>query len=181
MSRPHGAARRRFLRASALLLAPTALAGCSGELQSFKTWRYAREAVLELLFGEPRLHGNAQWNLVQMLQHTAQSIEFSVRGFPELKPAWFRATAGAVAWSWFDARGAMSHSLDEPIPGAAALDPALALKVAVQRLLDAMEAFSSHQGAYAPHFAYGELTRAQYERAHLMHLANHWQQLKPLA
>ncbi len=40
-----------------------------------------------------------------------------------------------------------------------------------------MDAFSAHKGAFAPHFAYGSLDREEYERAHLMHLANHWQQL----
>ncbi|MGS0758230.1 DUF1569 domain-containing protein [Roseateles sp. GG27B] len=29
----------------------------------------------------------------------------------------------------------------------------------------------------APHFVYGALDRADYERAHLMHLADHWQAL----
>jgi hypothetical protein len=46
----------------------------------------------------------------------------------------------------------------------------------VQRLLDAMDAFAQFNGTLRPHFAYGELTKPQYERAHLMHLANHWTQ-----
>lgn len=160
-----------------LLIAPTAvvLAGCAGELEQFPNWRYAREAVLELLFKARKVEGNT-WNLSQVLQHLAQSIEFSVKGFPELKPAWFRATLGSAAFTVFNARGKMSHSLDDPIPGAAALDASLSLKASVQRLLDAMDAFSAHKGEFFPHFAYGKLDRAEYERAHLMHLANHWQQ-----
>lgn len=167
--------RRQLLKSSVLLAAPVSLTGCAGELEHFPTWRYAREAVLELLFKEPKLQ--SAWSLPQMLQHVAQSIEFSIRGFPELKPAWFRATLGATAFAFFNARGAMSHTLDEPIPGAPALDATVSLKASVQRLLDAMDAFSAHKGAFAPHFAYGSLDREQYERAHLMHLANHWQQL----
>lgn len=171
------ASRRSVLRGATLLAAPALLAGCQGDLSpAFATWKQARKAVFELLFSPPKLQGSP-WTLAQMLQHAAQSIEFSINGFPELKPAWFRASLGAAAWTFFNARGTMSHSLDEPIPGAPALDAERSLKSSVQRLLDAMDAFAAHKGPLAPHFAYGPLTREQYERAHLMHLANHWQQL----
>jgi len=167
--------RRQLLKSGALLAAPVLLTACQGELKNFATWRYAREAVLELLFKTPTL--KSPWTLPQMLQHAAQSIEFSIHGFPAPKPAWFRATLGASAFAVFNARGAMSHALDEPIPGAPALDAGQSLKVSVQRLLDAMDAFTAHKGVFKPHFAYGQLDRQEYERAHLMHLANHWQEL----
>lgn len=167
--------RRDVLKAAAILTAPLGLTACQGELKNFTTWRYAREAVLELLFKERKLNGS--WNLTQMLQHAAQSVEFSMQGFQALRPAWFRATVGAAAFTVFNARGAMFHTLDEPIPGAPALDASQVLKVSVQRLLDAMDRFSAFKGTLAPHFAYGTLTREQFERAHLMHLANHWQEL----
>ncbi len=144
-------------------------------MEHFPTWRYARESVLELLF-KARVVQGSTWTLPQVLQHLAQSIEFSVRGFPELRPAWFRSTLGSAAFTFFNARGQMSHSLTEPIPGAPVLDASLGLKPSVQRLLDAMDEFTSHKGEFFPHFAYGKLDREQYERAHLMHLANHWQQ-----
>ncbi|MFT7721597.1 MAG: DUF1569 domain-containing protein [Roseateles sp.] len=171
--------RRRALKtATVLLAAPVAaapLAGCSGRLRTFTTWQGAQQAVLDLLF-VPRAVAGSPWNLSQVLQHLAQSIEYSMQGFPVLKGAWFRASAGPAAFAVFNARGAMSHDLGEPIPGAPALDGAQALKVSVQRLLDAMDAFARFDGTLRPHFAYGELTRPQYERAHLMHLANHWSQ-----
>ncbi|MEJ6000579.1 DUF1569 domain-containing protein [Paucibacter soli] len=171
--------RRHVLRAGTLLAAPASLSltACQGDLpKQFESWRAAQEAVLELRFKEPRLQGS-QWNLAQMLQHAAQSIEYSMQGFPEPKPAWFQATLGSTAFAFFDARGQMSHTLDEPIPGAPALDAERSLKSSVQRLLDAMDAFAAFKGEFKPHFAYGKLDRNQYQRAHLMHLANHWQQL----
>lgn len=174
--------RRRALKTSAVLLATpvaaTQLVGCSGRLSTFVTWQQAQQGVLDLLFSEKVVQGNP-WNLSQVLQHLAQSIEFSMQGFPALKGAWFRSTVGSAAFTVFNARGVMSHDLSEPIPGAPALDGAQALRVSVQRLLDAMEAFASFNGTLRPHFAYGELTKAQYERAHLMHLANHWTQFQP--
>lgn len=169
--------RRKLLGSSMVLLAAVPLAGCSGRLDGFSSWKQAQEAVLELLFTPRVVQGNP-WNLSQVIQHLAQSIEFSMRGFPALKGAWFRSTLGSAAFAVFNARGAMSHSLDEPIPGAPALDAAQALRLSVQRLLDAMDAFARFDGTLLPHFAYGELTKPQYERAHLMHLANHWTQFQ---
>ena len=167
--------RRHALKTTTVMLAAAPLAGCTGELQTFTGWPQARQAVQDLLLSEKVVAGNP-WNLSQVLQHLAQSIEFSMQGFPVLKGAWFRATLGSAAFGVFNARGAMSHSLDEPIPGAPALDASQALKASVDRLLAAMDAFAAFSGTLRPHFAYGELTKPQYERAHLMHLANHWTQ-----
>jgi hypothetical protein len=97
-----------------------------------------------------------------------------------MKNALFRALMGNAAFAVFNARGAMSaFGLTEPIPGAPALDAnTLALKDSVQRLIDALAAFDAWGGPLKPHFAYGELDKAQYTRAHLMHLADHWTLLK---
>jgi hypothetical protein len=167
--------RRRALKTTTVLLAAAPLAGCSGPLQTFETWKQAQQAVQELLFTPQVVQGNP-WNLSQVLQHLAQSIEFSMQGYPALKGAWFRSSVGSAAFAVFNARGRMSHDLAEPIPGAPALDASQTLKTSVQRLLDAMDAFDRFNGTLRPHFAYGELTKPQYERAHLMHLANHWTQ-----
>ncbi len=167
--------RRRALKTTTVLLAAAPLAGCSGQLKTFPTWKQAQQAVLELLFTPQVVQGNP-WNLSQVLQHLAQSIEFSMQGYPALKGAWFRSSVGSAAFAVFNARGQMSHDLAEPIPGAPALDASQTLKTSVQRLLDAMDAFARFNGTLRPHFAYGELTKPQYERAHLMHLANHWTQ-----
>jgi hypothetical protein len=167
--------RRRALKTTSVLLAATPLAACTGQLSTFTSWKQAQQSVLDLLFTEKVVQGSP-WNLSQVLQHLAQSIEFSMQGFPALKGQWFRSSIGSAAFAVFNARGAMSHSLDEPIPGAPALDPSQALKTSVNRLLAAMDAFAQFNGTLLPHFAYGELTKPQYERAHLMHLANHWTQ-----
>jgi len=45
------------------------------------------------------------------------------------------------------------------------------------RLAASLRAFDAHTGALAPHFAYGALDKPDYLRAHLMHLANHWQEM----
>ncbi|HZT56441.1 MAG TPA: DUF1569 domain-containing protein, partial [Burkholderiaceae bacterium] len=45
---------------------------------------------------------------------------------------------------------------------------------ALERAIAALRAFDAHAGALQPHFAYGALDKPAYTRAHLMHLANHW-------
>ena len=153
------------------------LAGCAGQLETFTTLKGARQRVLELGFGEPKLR-HESWSLSQLLQHLAQSIEYSMAGYPEMKSAVFRALVGNTAFAFFNARGAMSHSLSEPIPGAPALNPNTLVKDSMHRLIDALAAFEAWGGPLKPHFAYGALDKAQYTRAHLMHLANHWSQIK---
>lgn len=117
------------------------------------------------------------WDLAHVLHHTAQSIEYSMQGFPELKPAWFRASVGPVAAVVFSARGRMSHSLTEPIPGAPDIAQGQPLGPAVDRAIAALQAFERHDGPLQPHFAYGALDKSDYRRAHLMHFANHWQEV----
>lgn len=171
MSSPSPGRRHLLLAAGALPLLP----GCApAEVQGFAAWADATRA-LQALGADARTRGG--WSLAQVLEHAAQSIEYSIDGYPVLKSAVFRGTVGAAAWAVFDARGRMSHALDEPIPGAPALT--LALGAARERLLAAMARYAAHTGPLAPHFAYGPLDKAQYARAHLMHLANHWTEVQP--
>ena len=68
------------------------------------------------------LDAAANWTWSKTLLHCAQSIDYSMSGYPAPKSALFQRTAGAAAFSFFRSRGRMSHNLIEAIPGAAALD-----------------------------------------------------------
>ena len=113
------------------------------------------------------------WSPSQVFNHCAQSIDYSIDGYPDLKPAWFRHSLGPAAFAVFSARGAMRHPLDEVIPGAAPLLEPASQAEALQRLQMAFERFASHAGELQPHFAYGALSHAEYGQAHVMHLYNH--------
>jgi hypothetical protein len=155
--------------------APLLLQGCAmSEVKTFPTLAAARQAIVASASG---WKSTGAWNLAQVFNHAAQSVEYSLRGFPEMKPGLFRHTVGTLAFTVFDARGAMSHGLAEPIPGAPVLAAADPLEPAIARLLKSLDEFEAHQGPLAPHFAYGALDKAQFTRAHLMHLANHWQEI----
>ncbi|WP_421956203.1 DUF1569 domain-containing protein [Polaromonas sp.] len=113
------------------------------------------------------------WPLVSVLEHMAQSVEMSMDGFPRPKSVVFQSTAGAAAFAFFKWRGRMSHGLSEPIPGAAALTPAGDWRPAAVRLDAAITRFGLHQGPLKPHFAYGALSKSDFARAHVLHIANH--------
>ena len=161
-------ASRRMLLGAAV--AAPWLAGCDvPAVNTFPTLDAARQAIRGLPAGARH---TGSFTVAQMMEHAAQSVEYSMQGFPAPKSALFQATLGRAAFALFDARGQMNHGLAEPIPGAPAL--ALAQGAAVQRLLAALDAFEAWSGPMAPHFAYGTLDKSAYARAHLMHLANHW-------
>lgn len=143
----------------------------------FRSLDEARRAVAPL--AEHPLRTTGAWNLAQVMNHVAQSVEYSLDGFPEPKGALFQATVGHLAFALFDARGQMHHSLDQPIPGAPPLPAEAPLPEAVTRLLAAFDRFERHSGALQAHFAYGALDKPAYTRAHLMHLANHWVEFTP--
>ncbi|WP_244187751.1 DUF1569 domain-containing protein [Streptomyces regalis] len=90
------------------------------------------------------------WNLSQTLQHCAQTVRYSVTGYPDLKPALFRATAGALVKRVFLRRGAMKHPLGAEIDGAPPLDPGLPLTEAAAGFADAVALFTGHMGEHAP-------------------------------
>jgi Protein of unknown function (DUF1569) len=152
---------------------PVLLSACgSPPVAGFATLAEASKAVEALqTAGWRTVQG---WALAQVLVHLAQSIEYSMAGFPVPKSALFQSTVGSAAFAWFDARGLMTHSLTEPIPGAPSLEPAPPLAAATERLHKALRDFEGFGGTLRPHFAYGALDKPAYTRAHLMHLANHW-------
>ena len=167
--------RRDFLLTAG---AGLALGGCSGPAEGDRKLVLAgfAEALpeLERLAKLPTLRQAAAWSWAQTLNHCAQSIEFSMSGFPAPKSAFFQHTAGSAAFRLFAARGRMSHDLSEPIPGAPALAGNADAAAGMARLQRAISDFQAFAKPLQPHFAYGQLSKAEYEQAHAMHLANHF-------
>ena len=111
------------MQATKVAPAPGALA-TSGSVDRELQFASLDEALAELAqlagSGEPVSH--TTWNWATTLTHCAQSIEYSMAGFPQAKPVLFQRTIGAAAYGVFAWRGRMSHDLTEPIPGAPSLD-----------------------------------------------------------
>lgn len=170
--------RRAFLKAGAAGCIAVSAAGCSGPSAGDRQLVFANFAdalrEIERLADAVALNPAASWSWSKTLLHCAQSIEYSMSGYPESRSALFQKTAGAAAFSLFKSRGHMTHNLLEAIPGGATLDANAATAVAVATLRKAIDTFTQHTGVLHPHFAYGVLTKAEYEQAHAMHMANHF-------
>ena len=182
MTSPEDPSRRRvFVRAVAAATAgslATSTSGCADTPVNDRRLVFASlaQALSELdrLARARPLAPAPQWTWAQTLVHCAQSIEYSMSGFPQAKSLAFQRTVGAAAFTVFSWRGRMTHDLGEPIPGAPPLDAGAEVAAAVARLKRSVLAFAHWQQALRPHFAYGDLSKAEYEKAHAMHLANHF-------
>ncbi len=167
--------RRTLLKGAALTSAAALGAGYwalpTGPQPAAVSLQGARQVLADLQ--GKTLRSVRGWSPSQVFNHCAQSIDYSIDGYPELRPVWFRHSVGTAAFAVFSARGAMRHPLDEAIPGAAALIEPADQALALQRLQVAFERFAEHQGALQPHFAYGALEHGEYAEAHVLHLYNH--------
>ncbi len=123
------------------------------------------------------LINSGQWNAYQIFTHCAQSVEYSMSQFPLHKSSLFKNTIGKLAFSIFSSKGKMTHGLSEPIPGAPSLTSSKDVVIALTRLKKSLIDFDKYLGPIAPHFAYGELTKKEFEIAHVIHLYNHLQEI----
>lgn len=172
--------RRRFLTFLSVSGAVTLSAGygvISGQ-QSVRplTIKAAVATIDSLLVSQLRQGG--EWSLAKVFRHCAQSIQFSMRGgYPEHKSEHFKRLLGYNALQVFESIGAMSHALNEAIPGAPPIATDSGSDTEVTQALQALKAmyiaFDDFDGELLPHFAYGQLTKREYEVAHVLHLYNH--------
>lgn len=132
---------------------------------------------LDTLPQAQEVRSTGSWPLVAVMEHMAQSVEMSLDGFPQPKSALFQSTVGAAAFAVFQWRGRMTHGLADPIPGAPALTLQGDWKPAAQRLRAALLRFDAHTGALQPHFAYGKLSKTEFAQAHVLHIANHQEEI----
>ncbi len=168
--------KRRSLLKKSLLLGTAGLVGGSGVwlLNGYDSNKLTIEQALSDLhkLDLTKLKFKGDWHASQVLNHLAQSIEYSMTGYPEHKSDGFKNTLGQAAFAVFSLRGKMTHDLLEPIPGAPVLQ-ANQVTAAFDRLLIALTDFKNFTGHLLPHFAYGELDHQQYTLAHVMHINNH--------
>jgi len=119
-----------------------------------------------------------EWNLAQIFNHAAQSIEYSIDGYPQHKPKFFKETIGPLAFQAFSVWGRMTHGLAENIPGAPLVLATQSPRPALARLEQAIIKFDQYQGTLQSHFAYGVLSKQEYALAHVLHLNNHFEEVR---
>ncbi|MCH9670334.1 MAG: DUF1569 domain-containing protein [Gammaproteobacteria bacterium] len=121
------------------------------------------------------------WSVEAVLHHCAQSIDFSVHGFPRYKPTFLRRTVGSLVARKFLRSGAMSHNRKEAIPGAPQAPGDQTLSDSLDAMRTAIATFRDSTVVPREHFILGRLSREQFERIHVMHAANHfeWFEINP--
>jgi hypothetical protein len=167
--------RRRFLKSAVSSGVVIAIGGLTWFSISPSQDALTINAILPKI--EILTNGNYQtsgnWDLHQIFNHCAQSIEYSMIGYPEHQSELFKSTVGKLAFTAFLSKGKMTHGLSEPIPGAETIVKSNNIELAYQRLKESLVNFQNFEGKLAPHFAYGALNKLEYEKAHVMHINNH--------
>jgi Protein of unknown function (DUF1569) len=176
--------RRKFLKVSTLGGGLLAVAGGAAWISiSEANGPLTIESLLERLshISDSSFDVIGEWDLAKILIHCAQSVEYSIEGYPQHKSDLFKSTVGSLAFSMFESKKKMTHGLNEAIPGAPEIVVGQSLDNALGRLEKSLLDFKNFQGKLAPHFAYGELNKAQYSLAHVMHFNNHWSEVSPVS
>lgn len=156
----------------------TTLTGCgaSGRQLMFSS---IDEVLAELDLMEANLDTlvmDQPFSLFQALTHMAQSMEYSMTGYPQLDSP-FTQSIKKIGFGVFKSQGFMSHNLGAPVPGAPEIPEEGSLEDAFLRLRNACGDFQNYTGALHPHFSYGTLSYEDWELAHSFHCANHFSNL----
>ncbi len=177
--------RKKFLQSS-VLISGAVLWGdfscSSSEVKIVKEIQLKNltEALVELerLEKSKEILTTGTWDVSQIMRHCAQSIDFSLTGFPTVKPYLFRKTIGKLVSSHFLSKGTMNHNLNDPIPGAPELIPSADFQKGITILKKSIHSFLEYKGELKMHFVYGEASKEDYEKFHAMHIANHFSALQ---
>jgi len=118
-----------------------------------------------------------QWSAYKILVHCTQTIEYSMKGYPKLKPKFIRMTVGKIAIKKFLNQGYMKHSLTAPVPSAPEIKNAGDEVAAMKNLLSAIDKFIAFNSELQPHLLFGTLTKDEYNKYFAMHIADHLSEL----
>lgn len=122
--------------------------------------------------------GTLCWPLSRICDHCTFGILSSMDGYPELKAKFYRLTIGRLAFHIFMNMGRMRHNTTSPIPSES-LANSESLEAAISRMRQAIDRFRSWSAPLKPHFAYGRLSKSQYEQVHCLHLEDHLRAITP--
>lgn len=135
----------------------------------FKSFEDALVEVDDLLSGEVETLGT--WSFFQILDHCAGALRFSMAGHPVPPRSLVERARGWLLLRLTFLRGSIPAGIRNPrIPDGRIEGDA---REAAVRLREAASAFRAHQGSLTPHPRFGPLSKAEWEKMHLFHLANH--------
>ena len=131
----------------------------------------AKKAILNL--SGDTLASQSEWSAYEIFVHCAKTIEYSMTGYPSLKPAIVRNTVGKLVINKFLKQGKMKHDLNADVPGSPVIEDIGSFEEGRKILIDSIEKFSSYTGELKPHLLFGKLSREQYDKYFALHIADH--------
>jgi hypothetical protein len=131
----------------------------------------AKKAIASL--NEKTLSAQSEWSAYQIFLHCSKTIEYSMTGYPSLKPAIIRNTIGKVVVKKFLTQGYMKHDLHADVQGSPMMENAGSFDDGLKILIDSIEKFRSYTGELKPHLLFGKLSKEQYDRYFAIHIADH--------
>ena len=118
----------------------------------------------------------SHWSLMHICTHCSQTILCAMTGYPKLKPWLIRKTVGPCILSWFLYRNQMHHNLQAELIGATPID--VNNREALEVLIQAIDQFLDYKGELQPHFVFGDLNKAQYDRYFTLHIKDHLNEVR---
>lgn len=115
----------------------------------------------------------SEWSSYEIFVHCSKTIEYSMTGYPVLKPAIVRNTVGRLAINKFLRQGYMKHNLQADVPGSPVIENTGTFEDGLKILMASIEKFSSYTGELKPHLLFGSLSREQYDKYFAFHIADH--------
>lgn len=117
-----------------------------------------------------------QWNPYQILTHCAQSVEYSMSGYPEHDSDLFKNTVGTLVFSFFSPRKNVSW-VNGSCSGSASYRNQRRFNKCVGSIRESLDGFSRLPREVRTTFSYGQLTKEEFTIAHVIHLNNHLEEL----
>jgi hypothetical protein len=113
------------------------------------------------------------WSPYVIFVHCSKTIEYSMVGYPELKPLIIRNTIGKVVIAKFMKQGFMKHDLMADVAGSPVIEDKGSFQEGMDILLTSIEKFIQYQGDLRPHLLFGKLNKESYDQYFAMHIADH--------
>lgn len=119
------------------------------------------------------IKSTTEWSTYQTFVHCAKTIDYSMDGYPLLKPTIIRNTIGKIAIGKFFRQGYMKHNLLADVPGSSNIENGGSTQEGIQILLNSIERFKSNEKELKMHLLFGQLSKKQYDYYFAMHIADH--------
>ena len=118
------------------------------------------------------------WSPYKIFVHCAQTIEYSMTGYPVMKSKVLRYTIGKIAIKKFIGQGFMKHDLAAPVPGAPVIEDVGTVKEGVEILINAIKKFEAFNKELSPHLMFGKLSKNDYDQYFSFHIEDHLSELE---